>query len=61
MEGNNKANLAAKTALDMDVDSRTKIPYTDFKKVINKYIQKDFDGEIVNSLNCLSPFEVTLF
>lgn len=41
VEGNNKAKIAAKSALNMDVDPRTKILYTDFKKVINKYIKKE--------------------
>lgn len=34
VESNNKADLAVKSTLDMDEDTRTKILNTDFKKVI---------------------------
>lgn len=43
IEGKNKADLAAKSALDIDVVSTTKISYTDFKEFSNKYIQGEWE------------------
>lgn len=41
VKGKNEADLASRSALDVNMDTWTKIPYTDFKEVINKYIQKE--------------------
>lgn len=39
VEGNNKSSLAVKSDFDIDVDRTTKI--SDYKEVINKYIQME--------------------
>ena len=59
IKGNEKADSAAKSALDL---SRTKVgvPYNDFKHCINQYIfstwQDDWNGAVMNKLHSVSGF-----
>ena len=58
IRGNEKADSAAKTALDLP---RTKVgvPYTDFKYLIGQYIfstwQDDWNGAVMNKLHSVKP------
>ena len=58
IKGNEKADSAAKSALDLP---RTKVgvPYNDFKHCINQYIfntwQDDWNGEVMNKLHSVKP------
>lgn len=40
--GCNEADLAAGTALDVSVDTGTKITYTDFKEIIGEYFHEEW-------------------
>ena len=58
IKGNEKAESAAKSALDL---SRAKVgvPYTDFKYLISQYIystrQDDWNGAVMNKLHSVKP------
>ena len=58
IKGNEKADFAAKSALDFP---RTKVgvPYNDFKHCINQYIfstwQDDWNGAVANKLHSVKP------
>ena len=58
IKGNEKADFAAKSALDLP---RTKVgvPYNDFKHCINQYIfstwQDDWNGAVANKLHSVKP------
>ena len=58
IKGNEKADSAAKSALDLP---RTKVgvPYNDFKHCINQYIfctwQDDWNGAVMNKLHSVKP------
>ena len=58
IKGNEKADSAAKSALDLP---RTKVgvPYNDFKHCINQYIfctwQDDWNGGVMNKLHSVKP------
>ena len=58
IKGNEKADIAAKSALLLP-PSNFKLPYTDFKPVINKYLfnkwQSVWDTAIHNKLHSIKP------
>ena len=58
IKGNEKADIAAKSALLLP-PSNFKLPYTDFKPVINKYLfnkwQSVWDSAIHNKLHSIKP------
>ena len=55
IKGNEKADSAAKSALDLPHG----VPYTDFKHLISQYIfstwQDDWNGAVANKLNYVKP------
>lgn len=57
--GNEKADVAAKSAINYAIDNNTKIPYTDLKPHVNKYIrhliQTRWDTETTNKLHNIKP------
>ena len=58
IKGNEKADLAAKSALLLP-PSNFKLPYTDFKPIINKYLfnklQSVWDTAVNNKLHSIKP------
>ena len=58
IKGNEKADIAAKSALLLP-PSNFKLPYTDFKPVINKYLfnkwQSVWDTSVHNKLHSIKP------
>ena len=56
--GNEKADLASKSALDLPC-AKVGVPYTDFKYLISQYIfstwQDDWNGAVVNKLHSVKP------
>ena len=59
IKGNAKADLAAKSALDLP-RAKVWVPYTDFKHLISQYIfstwQDDWNGAVMNKLHSVKPF-----
>ena len=58
IRGNEKADSAAKTALDLPRD-KVGVPYTDFKYLISQYIfstwQHDWNDAVVNKFHSVKP------
>ena len=58
IKGNEKADLAAKPALDLP-RAKVGVPYTDFKYLIGQYIfstwQDDWNGAVINNLHSVKP------
>ena len=58
IRGNEKADSAAKSALDLPRD-KVGVPYNDFKHCINQYIfstwQDDWNGAVMNKLHYVKP------
>ena len=58
IKGNEKADLAAKSALDLP-RAEVGVPYTDFKHSISQYIfstwQNDWNGAVMNKLHSVKP------
>ena len=58
IKGNEKADLAAKSALDLP-RAKIGVPYTDFKHLISQYIfstcQEDWNGTVMNKLHSVKP------
>ena len=58
IRGNEKADFAAKTALDLP-RAKVGVPYTDFKYLIGQYIfstwQDDWNGAVMNKLHSVKP------
>ena len=58
IKGNEKADSAAKSALDLPRD-KVGVPYNDFKHCINQYIfstwQDDWNGAVMNKLHSVKP------
>ena len=58
IQGNEKADSAAKSALDLP-RARFGVPYTDFKHLISQYIfstlQDDWNGAVMNKLHSVKP------
>ena len=58
IKGNEKADLAAKSALDLP-HAKVGVPYTDFKYLIGQYIfstwQDDWNGAVINKLHSVKP------
>ena len=58
IKGNEKADLAAKSALDLP-HAQVGVPYTDFKHLISQYIfstwQDDWNGAVANKLHSVMP------
>ena len=58
IRGNEKADSAAKSALDLPRD-KVGVPYNDFKHCINQYIlstwQDDWNGAVMNKLHSVKP------
>ena len=56
--GNEKADLAAKSALDLP-RAKVGVPYADFKYLIGQYIfsiwQDDWNGAVINKLHSVKP------
>ena len=57
-KGNEKADSAAKSALDLP-RAKVGVPYTDFKYLISQYIfstwQDDWNGAVMNKLHSVKP------
>ena len=58
IKGNEKADSAAKSALDLP-RAKVGVPYTDFKYLISQYIfstwQDDWNGAVMNKLHSVTP------
>ena len=58
IKGNEKADSAAKSALDLP-RAKVGVPYNDFKHCINQYIfstwQDDWNGAVANKLHSVKP------
>ena len=58
IKGNEKADSAAKSALDLP-RAKVGVPYTDFKCLISQYIfstwQDDWNGAVMNKLHSVKP------
>ena len=58
IKGNEKADFAAKSALDLP-RIKVGVPYTDFKHLISQYIfspwQVDWNGAVANKLHSVKP------
>ena len=58
IRGNEKADSAAKSALDLP-RAKDGVPYTDFKYLISQYIfstwQDDWNGAVINKLHSVKP------
>ena len=58
IRGNEKADSAAKSALDLP-RAKVGVPYTDFKYLISQYIfstwQDDWNGAVMNKLHSVKP------
>ena len=58
IKGNEKADVAAKAALDIPV-SDMKIPHSDFKSLVHPYIkrkwQTEWDAKVDNKLHSIQP------
>ena len=58
IKGNEKADFAAKSALDLP-RIKVGVPYTDFKHLISQYIfstwQDDWNGAVTNKLHSVKP------
>ena len=58
IKGNEKADSAAKSALDLP-RAKVGVPYTDFKHLISQYIfstwQDNWNGAVVNKLHSVKP------
>ena len=58
IKSNEKADSAAKSALDLPRD-KVGVPYNDFKHCINQYIfstwQDDWNGAVMNKLHSVKP------
>ena len=58
IKGNEKADFAAKSALDLP-RSKVGVPYSDFKHLISQYIcstwQNDWNGAVINKLHSVKP------
>ena len=58
LKGNEKADSAAKSALDLPC-AKVGVPYNDFKHCINQYIfstwQDDWNGAVANKLHSVKP------
>ena len=58
IRGNEKADSAAKSGLDLPRD-KVGVPYTDFKYIISQYIfftwQDDWNGAVMNKLHSVKP------
>jgi ribonuclease HI len=59
IKGNEAADRAAKTALLLDIDQDIRLPYSDFKQIINKYFQhawqEQWNSIVSNKLKTIKP------